>query len=447
MDDAKCARLSSDKSNGPNELSSLKRTDSVATDGVQCGKAGEMIAERNRQPTKKSSVEIIMVSVYCKFVLKMDVDCAFLSLLDGDPLGLKQALFRRIRALNPVDSTILLNSTALALHLANKPVHFMELSHLLQQQVKLRPQQLLLWITLLIHTVDNLSPNQCIWVCTTLNEAAKKLDPPVAIRMVLVETLEFSDWNLDDQLLLNACCYRCQELQDHFYWNGSAFCLGVNFTESTLRGTAPRGATECIAKKTTEHTIPSIQNDFQTAAEKMLPPKKSITTIGDLHRDIQRLKQKREQLCHTLPNQTAPPRSSIFVLDTNIIVDHLDTLMALDKLNCVHMAIPTIVVNELLGLAQTRLDIEKSISAFLDNLPPSFSFLSTDGLLSDLIPVARSVWPDCPQVRSNDDAIVYTACRCANAVLVSDDVNLGLWAHANRLPALSFEAFLHIFRT
>jgi hypothetical protein len=240
--------------------------------------------------------------------------------------------------------------------------------------------------------------------------------------MAPVETLKFSDWNFDYQFLLNACYHRCEELQDNFYWNGSAFCLGTNFTR-----------------------IVGNVKSTQCGTEEVSPLTRPIALVNDLYRDIQRLKQEKEQLGCTFLVQTAPPRNSIFVIDTNVIVDHLNTLTTLGKLHHVHMAIPTIVVNELQGLVQARPDIDKSIPAFLDNLPPSFSFLSTDGVLLDVLPIERTVWPNCPQIRSNDDAIIYTVGRCANAVLVSDDVNLGLWAHANRLPALSFEAFLHIF--
>jgi rRNA-processing protein FCF1 len=167
--------------------------------------------------------------------------------------------------------------------------------------------------------------------------------------------------------------------------------------------------------------------------------------IKGLQEEIKRLKLEKEKISSAIALVSDASLDRIFVLDTNIIVDYLDTIKTISKMFLIEFAIPSVVVDELIGLTN-RVDIGSPIKAFIKDLPPSFTIMAINGGLSSTLPTSKSTWPNDHRVKSNDDAIIYTACNCPGAVLISDDINMLLKAQANQLPVHSFKSFLEIFK-
>lgn len=379
--------------------------------------------------------DYLMMLIYCKFTkntLPVSIQEGTLEAIlftDGkvDVHSLKQTILRRLKTIPPDKVSLFLKPIGIALCLSkNNNIAFIEVSVWLQQAV-IRPAELLGWITLLMHSVINLPANLWIWSSQILNEAARKLNHPVAchLNLNLNNERQFSRWSFSEQELLNHWAYLCQntDLQAKIQWDEVSFSLGSEITGlNETRSSQPVGRVKLEGTSEIEERPVSVES---------------------LQKEIEQLKLRRELLSQS---KSAPPKISlegIFILDTNILLDYLDTIKTAIRLHRIHCGIPTVVAEELRGLCQcSKRSSAKEALAFLLGNPLGFSSITIHGVVSDTSIGKKDFWPPDGELKSNDDAILYTVSQCPGAILISDDVNLTLKARAHQVDVMSFEQFL-----
>lgn len=345
------------------------------------------------------------------------------------------------------DVGVLLESMASAAFMFGGLEMFIQLTPVLQQNShQIACVQLVPWITLFLslceHYGRGLDASTYLWIIDMINmilNEGGELMAPGELR-VLSDLREhrfslsaLAELSLDNHSLLGHVCWLCQyEPFDQYHQRTD---------DEFLPGSIVVGVTEERGGFQATKTIQ------QPAANS--PNSKSMS---DLKSEIEALKAKRADLeTASSSSPTNVPRDSLFVLDTSVLINCIEEVKHLVQKRPVRLAVPSTVLTELEGLSCGRgrkSKLARGVLDYFDRIPNwnvgSIHGMSLDGkLMNHLLPLVENL-PSRRQIKTNDDAIIYAAGQ-ADAVVVSDDVNLTLRGRANNVLAISWSEFIDLF--
>lgn len=233
---------------------------------------------------------------------------------------------------------------------------------------------------------------------------------------------------------------RSPSLWPYLRFDGEAFVLGPRLLSTGVSGVSPQdgNATEPAHR----HTGP--------------PPLTEESAIEQMRQEIDRLRLEKDALSQAVAQSKADILSPVYILDTNILIDHLAFLDGLLQRQPVRIAIPSFVLIELDGLIKSPRQGKsaETVAKYLDRVDPaalrgSLHGINAEGRLTRFIshpPGQRDLFPRSAEICSIDEAILYSAKRNGHAVLVSDDLNLRLKAQAMQVQVLPWGPFHQQFR-
>lgn len=374
---------------------------------------------------------------------------------DQIDISILKALFlKRLKSLPPNHTAPFLSQIAVALVRSPARHVLAELSEVLQTWSPEPAAQYTVWACGLMEvfllqgsTSTNLySLSLWLWICSILNKIPKSPHPrssPSSVSpsqlfrdtrpRLLVGSLSSLDW-------AGYCERSCadESLARHLVVRDGVFALGP----ALLRSNGSQPSIESHSRPSTKQSISKdiSQGAGQDALENVLA-------------EIALLKMQRAHLLSStsvIANRPSLDSSVLFVLDTNILLDYCCSLGQILLYHELTFAVPSLVLAELEGLSQgaRRGDRAHAVLDFLH--VPNHRWrghivgLTVHGRATDLaVGEGRGErWPVTADIRSNDDAILWTVQKTKQAVLLTDDVNLALKATANKVLALSWPVFV-----
>lgn len=298
-----------------------------------------------------------------------------------------------------------------------------------------------------------------IWTCETLNQHSPAykskgtvLDAtisPLASKQLTASQLVEFKISSDTASLLKEAIVLCQDdrVSGFISWNGKEFRLGPILLEKE-QDTVPYSSQEAPATAIVQEQGGEKDKDFsQGCVEKI------SAEIATLKLKKETLSQLEEASC----NEKRPGNisKSLFVLDTNVLIDKSDQIQDLIAFRDIYLGIPLLVRVELDGLLKSsrKKRVERVLELFRALEEHSVPELATvrglaiNGTTVDCLRGGREVWPSDPLVRSIDDAILHAASLHGNAVVVSDDINMMLKGESQGVFVLSWAEFLNALQS
>lgn len=232
---------------------------------------------------------------------------------------------------------------------------------------------------------------------------------------------------------------RSLSLCPYLRFNGEAFVLGPRLLSAGGQGGTASTPTHHHAKSSS----PSIAPSEELAIERM-------------RQEIGRLRLEKDTLFQAVAQSKASVLNPVYILDTNILIDHLAFLDGLLQRQPVRIAIPSFVLIELDGLVKSARQGKsaETVANYLDRIDPAalrggLHGINAEGRLTRFIrhpQGQRDPFPRSAEICNIDEAILHSAKRNGHAILVSDDLNLRLKGQAMQVQVLPWSAFNQQFR-
>lgn len=360
-----------------------------------------------------------------------------------------QVLFmKRLKSLTPDQTGLFLSRIALSLVYSSTAQPFIDLSKVLQTWRQDLVSQYVPWVCGLLEMYLRVPEasfypiSLWLWICHVLNSVPQHLPDQ---SMLSAGRLFADDCPLGALSTLTFCD-----------WIGHArqLCRDTSIVEYL---TCQRGI--CTLSPSLLHVdtvvVPSPENHLVLSKTKT-GPREPEETLDSVIAEISTLKLQRAQLLstaestHNAKHTPLLDPAAVYILDTNILLEYHASLDQVLQYHELIFAIPNAVLLELQGLCRgsRRGDVARAVFDFLAaprrQSKGCLLRVTSHGALIGLCleDTASERWPEGEDIRSNDDAILWTVKKTVGAVLLTDDINLSLKAAASKVPVFSWSCFI-----